>query len=88
MPKFDVKLQFDVKVVTSSCLNNCFAVGADTRMRRAVGEMKPSSTALSTKDNKELQKPSTFKRPTWNKKIEEGTNNFKYNNNITSPKIL
>jgi len=39
---------------TSSCLTNCSAVGADTIMRRAAGDMKPSSTALSMKDNNEL----------------------------------
>lgn len=43
-----------VKAHTSSCLTNCVAVGADTIMRRAIGEIKPSSTALSMKDNKEL----------------------------------
>jgi hypothetical protein len=43
-----------IKAHTSSCLTNCLAVGADTIMRRAIGEIKPSSTALSMKDNKEL----------------------------------
>jgi len=33
---------------------SCLAVGADTIMRRALGDIKPSSTALSMKDNKEL----------------------------------
>lgn len=41
-------------IFTSSAMTNCLAVGADTIMRRAVGEIKPSSTALSMKDNKEL----------------------------------
>jgi hypothetical protein len=39
---------------TSSCLNNCLAVDADTIMRRAAGDIKPSSTALSIKDSSEL----------------------------------
>lgn len=42
------------EVITSSCLTNCLAVGEDTMMCRAVGEIKPSSTALSMKLNKEL----------------------------------
>lgn len=39
---------------TSSSLTNCLAVGADTMIRREVGEIKPSSTALSRNDNNEL----------------------------------
>lgn len=39
---------------TSSCLTNCLAVGAEMMIRRAVGEIKPSSTALSMKHSKEL----------------------------------
>lgn len=39
---------------TSSSLINSLAVGADTIIRRAIGEIKPSSTALSMNDNNEL----------------------------------
>ena len=40
--------------ITSSFVNNSLAVGADTMIPRAVAEIKPSSTALSIKDNKQL----------------------------------
>ena len=43
-----------IDINTSSCMTNCFGVGADTIIPRAVGEMKPSSTALSMKDSNEL----------------------------------
>lgn len=49
---------------TSSSLISCLAVGADTIILRAVGEINPSSTALSKKHKKELQYSSTFRSPT------------------------
>lgn len=46
--------EMDKLVITSRSLTNCLAVGAETMMRRAVGETKPSSTALSINDSNEL----------------------------------
>lgn len=40
--------------ITSNFLTNSFAVGAETMIWRALGLMKPSSTALSMNDSKEL----------------------------------
>ena len=42
------------KESTSSCWTKSLAVGADTIIRRAVGETKPSSTVLSMKLSNEL----------------------------------
>lgn len=42
------------QIVTSIFLTSSFGVGADTIIWRAVGLMKPSSTALSMKDKREL----------------------------------
>lgn len=39
---------------TSIFLTNSFGLGAETMIWRAFGLMKPSSTALSINDNKEL----------------------------------
>lgn len=56
--QFHLTVEIDVyrgiDIDTSSCMTNCFGVGADTIIPRAVGEMKPSSTALSMKDSNEL----------------------------------
>ena len=43
-----------LKRFTSSFLTKSFAVGADIIIWRALGLMKPSSTALSINDSKEL----------------------------------
>lgn len=40
--------------ITSIFLTSSFVDGADTIIWRALGQMKPSSTALSIKDSKKL----------------------------------